>query len=550
MANQMIALQARAPQTNVLGGAIQQNAQMINMMRQQEAAERQATAAAQQMQLAQAKESRDASAAEIEQAGKLIDLYTKRAGQTMNAAGYNLLLRDLDKDSPEIAEAFRANLPPEKFDRNLLLQMVGSVSDNFKANYGPLETEVVQDENGNTFVAVTGGFSAEKGTQGVYPLTTRQLKRQPSAPATGARAMAPNAAPTEGVDARPTRGANTTPQDLLDQGVDPRSIPRGNPLQPISMTTGAQTNAQPDMAAVVQDMMTTGQISQSNLQLMRDMAGPDKDAQLAEILRSNNIRILPDEQPAGGMRSAVYRPGADDASMTQVQALEDYEDTGRQFKGKSPMQSPLPGSAQVPIPRVREEARAQRKTPGEIYEEKRAEKQADTDVEFLDKYGSARDSAENTLSVIDQMIGDLNVKDGKIARGRRAPHPGFESVIGAGVPGLRFIPGTQSADFDALVDQIEGGAFLKAYESLRGTGQITEIEGTKATQALTRMRRSSSEVGFVKAAREFEGIIRRGLERAEQRKARLEGGAAPRSAPRSETKRGTNIDDLLKKYGG
>lgn len=63
MANQMIALQARAPQTDFLGGSIQRNAQMINMMRQQEAAERQAAAAAQQMQLAQAKEARDVALA-------------------------------------------------------------------------------------------------------------------------------------------------------------------------------------------------------------------------------------------------------------------------------------------------------------------------------------------------------------------------------------------------------------------------------------------------------------------------------------------------------
>ncbi len=584
MANQMIALQARAPQTDFLGNAIQRNAQLMNMMSQQRAAERQAAKAEQEMQLAQAKASRDASAADIEQAGKLIDLYTKRAGQTMNAAGYNLLLRDMEKDSPEIAEAFRANLPPEKFDRNLLLQMVGSIGDNFKATYGPLETEVVFDENGNAFVSVTGGFSAEKGTQGMYPLTTRQLKRRPA----GATPPVAGAAPTGGL--RPTRGVNTTPADLRAQmtpatpaAVTPerldaaaRAVARGasitDPMlrdlsesdflevqkrasrlmqnSPEFQTMSAGGAAQPDLAGIVQTMMDTGVVSQSNLEAMRAAAGPGKDAQLAEILRSNNIRIMPDEQPAAGMRSAVYRPGEGDAGMTRVQALEEYEDTGRQFKGKSPMQSPLPGSAQVPLSRVEAEARVQRKTPGELYQEKRAEKQADTDVEFLDKYGSARDSAMNTLSVIDQMIGDLNVKDGKIVRGRRAPHPGFESVVGAGIPGLRFIPGTQSADFDALVDQIEGGAFLKAYESLRGTGQITEIEGQKATQALTRMRRSSSEVGFIKAAREFEGIIRRGMERAEQRKARLEGGSASRPAPRSETKRGANIDDLLKKYGG
>ncbi len=85
-------------------------------------------------------------------------------------------------------------------------------------------------------------------------------------------------------------------------------------------------------------MMDTGVVSQSNLEAMRAAAGPGKDAQLAEILRSNNIRIMPDEQPAAGMRSAVYRPGEGDAGMTRVQALEEYEDTGRQFKGKSPMQ--------------------------------------------------------------------------------------------------------------------------------------------------------------------------------------------------------------------
>ena len=588
MANQMIALQARAPQTDFLGNAIQRNAQMMNMMSQQRAAERQAAKAAQEMQLAQAKESREASAAEIEQAGKLIDLYTKRAGQTMNAAGYNLLLRDMEKDSPEIAEAFRANLPPEKFDRNELLKMVGSIGDNFKATYGPLETEVVFDENGNAFVSVTGGFSAEKGTQGMYPLTTRQLKRRPAAPVAGAPAQ-PSGGIVPAGGFRPTRDVNTTPAGLRAQAT-PQAVPatpeqldaaaravaRGanvsDPMlrdlsesdflevqkrasrlmqnSPEFQTMSAGGAAQPDLAGIVQTMMDTGVVSQSNLEAMRAAAGPGKDAQLAEILRSNNIRIMPDEQPAGGMRSAVYRPGEGDAGMTRVQALEEYEDTGRQFKGKSPMQSPLPGSSQVPLGRVREEAKAQRKTPQEVYEEKRAEKQADTDVEFLDKYGSARDSAMNTLSVIDQMIGDLNVKDGKIVRGKRAPHPGFESVIGAGIPGLRFIPGTQSADFDALVDQIEGGAFLKAYESLRGTGQITEIEGDKATKALTRMRRSSSEVGFIKAAREFEGIIRRGMERAEQRKARLEGGSASRPAPRSETKRGANIDDLLRKYGG
>lgn len=59
----MIALGVKAPQSNPLGSTIAQNAQMINMMRQQDAAERQAAAAAQQMQLAQTKEAREAALA-------------------------------------------------------------------------------------------------------------------------------------------------------------------------------------------------------------------------------------------------------------------------------------------------------------------------------------------------------------------------------------------------------------------------------------------------------------------------------------------------------
>jgi len=58
MANQAIALQARAPQGNFLAPAIQQGAQFINMMSQQRAAERQAAVQQQQLDIARAAERR------------------------------------------------------------------------------------------------------------------------------------------------------------------------------------------------------------------------------------------------------------------------------------------------------------------------------------------------------------------------------------------------------------------------------------------------------------------------------------------------------------
>ena len=63
MANQAIALQARAPQGGGFGAALQQGAQMINMMAQQRAAERQAAQAQQRMDIDAAQEARAAAKA-------------------------------------------------------------------------------------------------------------------------------------------------------------------------------------------------------------------------------------------------------------------------------------------------------------------------------------------------------------------------------------------------------------------------------------------------------------------------------------------------------
>lgn len=94
-------------------------------------------------------------------------------------------------------------------------------------------------------------------------------------------------------------------------------------------------------------------------------------------------------------------------------------------------------------------------------------------------------------------------------------HPGFTSTVGATLkPGARLIDGTPEADFNKRLDQLKGGAFLQAFEALKGGGQITEIEGKKATDAITRMDKAQSEKEFTAAAREFQGFLNKGVERA------------------------------------
>jgi hypothetical protein len=100
-----------------------------------------------------------------------------------------------------------------------------------------------------------------------------------------------------------------------------------------------------------------------------------------------------------------------------------------------------------------------------------------------------------------------------------------QKALGAG-----FIPGTDVSDFNARLDQLRGGAFLEAFQTLKGGGQITEVEGKKATDAITRMRSSQSEDEFKAAALEFKAILQRGVDRAAQRGAQPSGAGVAKKA--------------------
>ena len=99
-------------------------------------------------------------------------------------------------------------------------------------------------------------------------------------------------------------------------------------------------------------------------------------------------------------------------------------------------------------------------------------------------------------------------------------HPGKKFAVGLpSVAGTQFIPGTPGADFKTRLDQITGKQFLAAYETLKGGGQITEIEGKKATDAMSRMKSASSQKAFDEAADEYKATMQGVLTRARTRAA-------------------------------
>lgn len=63
---------------------------------------------------------------------------------------------------------------------------------------------------------------------------------------------------------------------------------------------------------------------------------------------------------------------------------------------------------------------------------------------------------------------------------------------------------SKSIDVEQKISQLGGGAFLQAFEALKGGGQITEIEGEKATNALARLTElRQSDAGFRQSLADF-----------------------------------------------
>lgn len=99
-------------------------------------------------------------------------------------------------------------------------------------------------------------------------------------------------------------------------------------------------------------------------------------------------------------------------------------------------------------------------------------------------------------------------------------HPGFKISVGGTAPvgsALAMVPGTEAASFNIALNQLKGKQFIEAFQSLKGGGAITEMEGQKATQAMSRMEKANTEAEFTKAAREFQGIVNSGINRAKMK---------------------------------
>jgi hypothetical protein len=136
------------------------------------------------------------------------------------------------------------------------------------------------------------------------------------------------------------------------------------------------------------------------------------------------------------------------------------------------------------------------------------------------------EAANNMLSTIDSLSND----------------PYLDSMVGS-VQG-KWLPNVSSdaARVQSKMDQIGGQSFLQAYNALRGGGQITEVEGKKATEAMSRLNTAQTEKDYREALAELRGIVATGVSRARAAAQGSNSGSAP--APTAPN--GTNYKS---KYG-
>jgi hypothetical protein len=106
-------------------------------------------------------------------------------------------------------------------------------------------------------------------------------------------------------------------------------------------------------------------------------------------------------------------------------------------------------------------------------------------------------TAEDSMRLIDSIISD----------------PALPSVTGM-FQG-RMPPVTQAGtNLLAKIEQVQGQAFLQAFESLKGGGAITEREGLAAQNAIARLQRSQDDVAFTAALNDLKAVLDRGRRRA------------------------------------
>ena len=315
--------------------------------------------------------------------------------------------------------------------------------------------------------------------------------------------------------------AATAPMTGGGGGGVPNALPAvvGAAPAPTNMLVpGAQapvTAAAPVAAAPVGDVYAQIQALDAKIAPLVNTGNPRASAIVQQLIAQRNALMQSAKQMYGGQETTmeVIDPATGLRTVIKARPNEYGELVPVEMK-PVPLSTDASGTGSTGIsPTVARPA----PTPAAV-----KERQA------VEKLPEAIAMNSDAIRKIDQMIGGVDAKGKPLPGKAGQPHPGFSEAVGFGF-GTAMIPGTEGKSFSIRHKEVLSQAFLDAFEALKGGGAITEKEGEKATAARTRMDLAQSETEYMAAAREYQGVLKRGVENAKARIQRS-GGTAPTTA--------------------
>ena len=274
--------------------------------------------------------------------------------------------------------------------------------------------------------------------------------------------------------------SNQTYKLLVSRGVDPAEAALA-----IRMGPQAQMALLRDVMARNRPMSEADQLDLEKKRLEVD-AMRNKPAQTVEI-NGRLVRVGPD-----GTAEEIYAApdsGSDAAAKLSYGVNPSFTHDGKAYV--------IGNDGSIKFLDLGESRPLQ---PGELAEQKAMGKTRGQTMQ------EARDSLPGVLSDASTIAAQID---------ETLANPAFSRSVG---PMDQYLPNV-SADankFQSQIKQLQGATFLQAFQKLKGGGQITEIEGTKAEQAIARLQATGvSEADYRKALTDLRDIARNGVIRAQ-----------------------------------
>ena len=499
MPNQMIALQARNPQLPDPSRQTAQFANMMNMSRQAEAAALQGQRIRQEMQYAEAAEGRAVETQKATIRGKNLDNQITDMKRLRNIGvavlgsrseeGYQSWVDMVEASDPQLGATIRQVAPT--FNPDIMNYLIAEADKYIDKNIPQRTSKSEFDANGNLIIIDQGGFDPAKIRAGVItdqpdmPRPQTEAPRTPTAPQASAMGRGLSATSDSPMTFGPdeTRPLNATQQEDLrrvqsETGMTdtPASFTRGG------MGAPAAAQMTPERAQqIVDSAVRTRVMAQEDFDQLMAMAPEQNKQPFMDMIQANNITLQPGGMGQQPQSQFADLRGAAPQSQTaglrgappMEQTLAQYQ-VGQQVKGRNPNLSPYPGSAQVPIERVRQEAVAGRITPAEEAAKKRATTQVE--IEMAPELAKATKTAERavelkstatrakyaTEGILSEVADRINTID-QLLR-----NPNRFSIVGAIEGNLpRLLQTGARADAQAAFDKIKNTATLTSLIDMR-----------------------------------------------------------------------------------